>query len=146
MLEITQLDGDARRAQACDALPFARLDQGNGAYLAAWLDGMPIGHVHVARTTPPELQDLFVLAAHRGAGVGTALLREGEALCRSASHREVCLAVSVDSTETRSLYESLGYADVGIPPRRVVGTIQLRSGPLVVDDTLLTLVKQLEDD
>ncbi len=38
----------------------------------------------------------------------------------------------------QALYRARGYADAGIPPRRVVGTIELRTGPIEVDDTLLT--------
>jgi hypothetical protein len=52
--------------------------------------------------------------------------------------------VSVDSPAARALYASLGYLDVGIAPRRVVGTIEIRTGPIDVDDTLLTLEKALD--
>ena len=34
-------------------------------------------------------------------------------------------------------------ADAGVPPRRVHGTIQIRTGPIDVDDTLLTWEKRL---
>jgi hypothetical protein len=43
-----------------------------------------------------------------------------------------------------ALYRGLGYGDVGIPSRRVHGTIQIRTGPLEVDDTLLTWEKSLD--
>ena len=43
----------------------------------------------------------------------------------------------------QALYRRCGYIDTGIPPRRVRGTIMLRTGPLEVDDTLLTWEKRL---
>ena len=54
------------------------------------------------------------------------------------------LSVSVDNDAALALYRQLGYADVGIPPRRVHGTIRIRTGTIEVDDTLLTLEKSLE--
>jgi GNAT superfamily N-acetyltransferase len=142
MTEISML-ADAQLDQVCDALPLARLLQGNGDYLIAWLDREPIGHVYVAWTAPPELQDLYVLDAHRRTGVATALLAAAEGECRRRSCAEVRVTVSVDGDAAQTLYAALGYRDVGIAPRRVLGTVQIRTGPLEVDDTLLTLVKQL---
>jgi GNAT superfamily N-acetyltransferase len=143
-VEISSLaDNDV--ARVCDVLPLARLAQDDGGYLVAWLDAAPVGHVYVARTVPPELQDVFVLEQHRRKGIATALLRAAESECRRRSCTEVRISVSLDGDAAKSLYTALGYRDVGIPPRRVLGTVQIRSGPLEVDDTLLTLVKTLAD-
>ena len=139
---VTPLDA-AQVERACEVLPFSRLFQGDGDYLVAWLDDTLIGHVYVARTSPPELQDLFVLAAHRRQGVATALLGAAEDDCRRVSCTEVRVTVSVDGTGAQTLYAARGYRDVGIPPRRVKGTVQIRTGPIEVDDTLLTLSKPL---
>ena len=46
--------------------------------------------------------------------------------------------MSATASGAQALYRSLGYVDTGLPPRRVTGTIVIRSGPLEVDDTLLT--------
>ena len=54
------------------------------------------------------------------------------------------LSVSVDNEAALALYRGLGYGDVGNPPRRVHGTIQIRTGPIEVDDTLLTWEKSLD--
>jgi hypothetical protein len=43
----------------------------------------------------------------------------------------------------RKLYAKLGYADAGVDPVRVSGTIMLRGRPFEVDDTLVYLVKAL---
>ena len=49
----------------------------------------------------------------------------------------------MNSPDAQALYRKLGFADTGIPPRRVQGTVQIRTGPLEVDDTLLTWEKRL---
>ena len=51
--------------------------------------------------------------------------------------------VGVENAVAQALYRKLGYADAGVPPRRVRGTILIRTGPLEVDDTLLTWEKRL---
>jgi [ribosomal protein S18]-alanine N-acetyltransferase len=125
-------------------LGLARLHQhGDGFYLVAWDGGNPVGHAHVALGTPPELQDVEVLPAHRRRGVATALTRAAEEAVAAAGHRRLTLTVSVGAAPAQALYRSLGYADTGLPPRRVVGTIAIRSGPIQVDDTLLTWEKNL---
>lgn len=125
------------------ALGLARLHQGDGEYLVAWDGTTPVGHVHVTRGDPPELQDLEVRDTHRRRGVASALLVAAEAGCAARGAERVRVAVSVDNDVARSLYASRGYHDVGIAPRRVVGTIQLRTGPIEVDDTLLSWEKDL---
>jgi [ribosomal protein S18]-alanine N-acetyltransferase len=125
-------------------LGLARLHQGDGEYLVAWDGTAPVGHVHVTRGEPPEVQDLEVLASVRRRGIATALLLAAEAHCRSRGAARVRCDVSVDSPAARALYASLGYLDVGIAPRRVVGRIEIRTGPIDVDDTLLTLEKALD--
>jgi ribosomal protein S18 acetylase RimI-like enzyme len=125
------------------ALGLARLDQGDGEYLVAWDGSEPMGHVHVARTDPPELQDLEVREGYRRRGVATSLLAAAEADLAALGATRVTVTVSVSNDVARDLYEALGYHDAGLAPRRVVGVVQLRRGPIEVDDTLLTLVKPL---
>ncbi len=124
-------------------LGLARLHQGDGDYLVAWDGPAPLGHVHVTRGEPPELQDMEVRADARRRGVATALLAAAEARCRAQGATRVRVEVSDRNDVARTLYESLGYLDVGIAPRRVLGTIEIRTGPIEVDDTLLTLEKAL---
>jgi ribosomal protein S18 acetylase RimI-like enzyme len=126
-------------------LGLARLFQGDGEYLIAWVGQEPVGHVHVARSEPPELQDLEVRAGYRRRGVATLLLAAAEADCAAHGASRVLVTVSVDNDVARHLYVARGYADAGLPPRRVQGTIQLRTGPIDVDDTLLTLEKPLPE-
>ena len=125
-------------------LGLARLGQGDGYYLVAWKDEEPVGHAHLALTDPPELQDVSVRPEYRRRGVATALAGAAERAVIARGVDRLRLSVSVDNEAAQTLYRDLGYGDVGIPPRRVHGTIQIRTGPLEVDDTLLTWEKSLD--
>jgi ribosomal protein S18 acetylase RimI-like enzyme len=124
-------------------LGLARLGQGDGFYLVAWDGDQPAGHAHLALTDPPELQDVEVLAQYRRRGVGSALTAAAEAEARKRGFDRLRVTVSVDNAAAQALYRTLGYRDAGVPPRRVLGTVMIRTGPLEVDDTLLTWDKRL---
>jgi [ribosomal protein S18]-alanine N-acetyltransferase len=135
-------EDDVARITAA-GLGLARLHQGDGFYLVAWEDREPLGHAHLALTEPPELQDVEVRPDHRRRGVATALTRAAEHEARTRGYDRLRLTVSETNEAAQALYRSLGYGDVGIPARRVQGTIQIRSGPIEVDDTLLTWERRL---
>jgi ribosomal protein S18 acetylase RimI-like enzyme len=130
--------------RVAEVLALARLHQGDGFYLVAWDGDEPLGHVYLALTDPAELHDVSVRSGHRRRGVASALI--------AAAEREVCargrdrlrIAVSVDNEPAQALYRACGYIDSGLPPARVKGTIQIRTGPIEVDDTLLTWEKWLD--
>ena len=124
-------------------LGLARLNQGDGFYLVAWDADEPVGHLHLALTDPPELQDVFVRVEHRRNGVATQLTAAAEQEAVTRGWRTMRLTVSVDNTAAQALYRVCGYRDAGLPPRRVKGTIMIRTGPIDVDDTLLTFEKPL---
>ncbi len=124
-------------------LGLARLDQGDGFYLVAWDGEQPAGHAHLALTDPPELQDVEVVAGYRRRGVGSALTAAAEAEAQRRGFDRLRVTVSVGNSAAQALYRGLGYGDSGLPPRRVVGTVMIRTGPLEVDDTLLTWEKRL---
>jgi ribosomal protein S18 acetylase RimI-like enzyme len=130
--------------QVGEVLGLARLYQGKGEYLVDWDGAEPRGHAHVAWSDPPELQDLEVRSEFRRRGVATALIAAAEAACRRRGSTRLCVTVSVDNDHARALYEALGYVDAGLPERRVTGTIQLRTGPIEVDDVLVTLERRLD--
>ncbi|MGH3141179.1 MAG: GNAT family N-acetyltransferase [Gaiellales bacterium] len=119
-------------------LGLARLHQGTGLYLVAWDGSEPVGHAHLALTDPPEMQDVEVRDTYRRRGIASALTAAVEAEARARGHTTLRVTVSADSPDAQALYRKLGFADTGIPPRRVQGTVQIRTGPLEVDDTLLT--------
>ncbi len=126
-----------------EVLGLARLDQGDGFYLIAWDGERPAGHAHLALTDPPELQDVEVVEQYRRRGVGSALTAAAEAEALDRGFEWLRVTVSVDNAAAQALYRALGYGDTGLPPRRVQGTVMIRTGPLEVDDTLLTWAKRL---
>jgi ribosomal protein S18 acetylase RimI-like enzyme len=139
--EVRPLTEQADRVAA--VLGLARLDQGDGFYLVAWDGEEPAGHAHLALTDPPELQDVEVVAQYRRRGVGSALTAAAEAEALRRGFDRLRVTVSVDNAAAQALYRRLGYGDAGLPPRRVLGTVMIRTGPLEVDDTLLTWDKRL---
>jgi len=124
-------------------LGLARLHQGDGFYLVAWEGTQPVGHCHLALTDPPELQDVEVLPSARRRGVASALVAAAETEARARGAVELHLELSIDDPAAGALYRSRGYADAGLPHRRVKGTIQIRTGPIEVDDELVTWTKSL---
>ena len=125
-------------------LPLHRLGAPGGEYLVAWEDGAPVGHAHVAwEHEPPELQDVFVPEPLRRRGIGASLSRAFETRARERGHRARRPRGRRGQRRPIALYERLGYVRTGDPPRRVVGTVQLRTGPIEVDDTLLRYEKPL---
>jgi ribosomal protein S18 acetylase RimI-like enzyme len=128
-------------------LGLSRMPRGDGSfYLVAWENGNPVGHAHLALSDPPELQDVAVIPAHRRRGIATALTRAAEHEAAARGHAVLRVTVSVDNGAAQALYRSLGYRDSGLPPKRVTGTVEIRTGPLEVDDTLLTWEKKLRVD
>ena len=124
-------------------LGLARLNQGDGFYLVAWEGDDPVGHLHLALTDPPELQDVSVLERYRRTGIARALTAAAEQETRARQFRRLRLSVGVHNEAAQSLYRSCGFADVGLAPIRVKGRIQIRTGPIDVDDTLLVWEKAL---
>jgi GNAT superfamily N-acetyltransferase len=144
VIEIRPLTLDDVGAVIAAGLGLARLPVRRGAlYLVAWDGSEPVGHAHLSGGDPPELGDVEVLPSQRGRGLGTALMRAAEREAAQRGHDRLRLTVSAAAARPQSLYRRLGYVDTGLPPRRVKGTIQIRSGPLEVDDTLLTWEKDL---
>ena len=139
---IRRLD-DGEVAHVGRELGLARLHQGNGFYLVAWDHGEPAGHAYLALTEPPEVQDVEVRHSYRRRGVASALCAAAESEARAAGHSALRVTVSAHSQAAQALYCRLGFADTGTPPRRVLGTVQIRTGPLHVDDTLLVWEKPL---
>jgi ribosomal protein S18 acetylase RimI-like enzyme len=144
MWQIRQL-APAEVERVAALLGLARLGQGDGFYLVAWDTDEPLGHAHLALSHPPELQDVEVRPEHRRRGVASALTTAAEQAAAARGFGRLRLQVSVGNRPARALYRGLGYGDAGVPPRRVQGTVQIRSGPLEVDDTLLTWEKTIDD-
>jgi len=128
--------------QVASVLGLARLHQGDGFYLVAWESGEPLGHAHLALTDPPELQDVEVRATYRRRGVASALTAGAEAEARRRGFDRLRLGVGVDNAPAQALYRRCGFVDAGLAPKRVTGTIEIRTGPIQVDDTILIWEKR----
>lgn len=63
------------------------------------------------------LDELFVLPAHRGAGLAKRALAEAEALCRTEGLLALRLEVNDDNERARGIYERAGYR---AHPRRLM--------------------------
>ena len=124
-------------------LGLARLYQGDGFYLVAWEGDEPVGHLHLALTDPPELQDVSVRPEYRRTGVARQLTAAAEQEAQARGHRTLRLTVGIDNRAAQELYRSCGFADAGLAPVRVKGRIHIRTGPIDVDDTLLVWEKAL---
>lgn len=125
-------------------LPLSRLGKPTGEYLVAWEGDEPVGHAHIEwALDPPELQDVFVLAAYRRRGIATALTAVAEQRVLARGGSVLSLTVGAGNEGAQALYRKLGYMRTAEPPRRVQGTVQLRTGPIEVDDVLLPLEKRL---
>jgi len=125
-------------------LGLARLYQGDGFYLVAWQDDEPLGHLHLALSDPPELQDVQVATDHRRRGVANTLIAAAELEARSRGFAALRVGVGVDNEPAQALYRHCGFVDVGLDPVRVKGTIEIRTGPIEVDDILITWEKPLQ--
>ena len=77
--------------------------------------------------------------------MASALTTAAEQAAAARGFDRLRLHVSVGNGPAQALYRGLGYGDAGVAPRRVQGTVQIRSGPLEVDDTLLTWEKTVDD-
>ena len=133
-----------------ETLPLNRLDQWRrerSTFLIAWGDDRPVGHAHLAwdgtKLGVPEIQDVYVTENARRRGVATALTHAAEAEARARGHDRLSLSVGTGNFAAQTLYDRLGFANAGLEPERVLGTIMLRGEPFEVDDTLVYLVKRL---
>jgi ribosomal protein S18 acetylase RimI-like enzyme len=118
----------ARLTSELPGLPFApenkhetRLraqELGHDAYLVAWVETRPVGHV-VVRLAPhaksARLEDLFVAQDVRRQGVATALLEAAETKAVVAGASVVGFSVALSNAAASRLYERAGYAPVGAP-------------------------------
>lgn len=99
---------------------------GATTYLAAWQDGQargtgvirwsgPIGPAARSRYAEvPEIAHLQVGEAHRGQGVGSALMAAAESVIAARGHSRVAVGVDQENPRARALYLRLGYRHTGL--------------------------------
>lgn len=87
-----------------------------GDTTVAETDGEIAGFVMVVGT---EVEQVFVAATYRGAGVAGVLLDEAERQIATAGHEEAWLAVVEGNARARRFYEKRGWRDTGPLPYEV---------------------------
>jgi putative acetyltransferase len=83
--------------------------------VVAYRDGAPAGSgcfKPFAEDGTVELKRMFVAPAHRGAGIGAAVLRELEAWAAELGHTAIVLETGPRNTEAVRLYETRGYTRI----------------------------------
>jgi GNAT superfamily N-acetyltransferase len=112
----SQLGYPMSRQEARERL-LAILEKTNhAAYVAEAPREGVVGWVHVLGThllvVEPfaEIGGLVVDEAHRGTGIGKALLEKAETWARDQGHRVLRIRSNVVRTEAHAFYESMGYA------------------------------------
>lgn len=91
-------------------------------FLVAEEDGLPVGYFWVGENTDTFtgerrgfIFDFYVEPSCRGKGIGQALMKAGEDLCRSRGQESVALMVATRNRVAHELYLRLGYEE-----RRVI--------------------------
>jgi len=86
----------------------------DGTFLVAFEDGAPIACGGVGRLdeTTGELRRMYVLPAHRGRGLGRAILEELENAARTLGYTRMRLETGNEAPEALGLYTSSGYEPI----------------------------------
>jgi GNAT superfamily N-acetyltransferase len=95
-----------------------------GDTVVAVVGGVVAGFVMVV---DDEVEQVYVSAGHRGAGVATALLREAERLVRGNGHERAWLAVVAGNRRARGFYHRNGWTDEGPFEYAAAGDIRVRA-------------------
>lgn len=110
----------------------SRMEAGRAAVLVADEGGSVIGHIIMEVREPPPfpvfkrqrvgvIDDLAVLHTHRRRGIGTQLLRAGEAWLIDAGANVLELNVYAFNVEARAFYEAVGYAPLLTRMQKPIG-------------------------
>ncbi len=100
------------------------LESGHNHYVAARIDGVLVGYAGISRLgrTPPfehEVHTIGVDPAFHGRGIGRRLLDD---LLTFAGDGSVFLEVRTDNVAAIALYESVGFATIGLRKRYYPGS------------------------
>jgi RimJ/RimL family protein N-acetyltransferase len=132
---------EEHRATPVETIAQRFRDKAGGNFtLGAFEDGELAGMVTFVRETGVKdrhkgrIYGVYVSAAHRGKGVGRALIGELlERAKRDSSLEQIQLAVATVQTAARQLYSSLGFETYGTEPRG------LKVGSTYVDEDHMIL-------
>jgi GNAT superfamily N-acetyltransferase len=123
-----QVDYMLERFQSVPALT-RQVKEGYRYYLVSEEDA-PAGYFALAPQTEPasiQLSKIYVLGSRRGRGIGGAVIRRLERLCRRAGIRSLWLTVNRHNRDSISFYEHAGFERAG-------ALVQDIGGGFVMDD------------
>lgn len=93
------------------------VDESLGRAWLALVGGEPAGYLLVVfvfslehQGLTAEIDELFVMPAHRGHALGARLLEAAEAACRTAGCTNIALQLGRDNESARQFYRRKGYA------------------------------------
>jgi GNAT superfamily N-acetyltransferase len=92
----------------------AQVGAGEGAFLVAYLDGMPVGCGAMRRldSSTAELKRMYVTPSVRGRGIGRALVEALEGEAQLLGVRRIVLETGTRLAPAIRLYEALGYVRI----------------------------------
>jgi RimJ/RimL family protein N-acetyltransferase len=73
------------------------------------------------------------------------LIAAAERQARARGFTRIRVDVAIDNDPAQALYRTIGFSDIGLDPRPVKGTIVIRTGPIEVDDVLITWEKDITE-
>jgi len=102
------------KAEQAESLPEGMATPGHDLFVGV-VDGEVAGNLWLCTDPKQPVQstyiyDIEILEAHRGRGLGRALLEAAESWCAEHGSVSVRLNVFAPNTTARALYESAGYA------------------------------------
>lgn len=109
-----ELSRDYPPAQRFHSLAADEVGEGSGAFLVAWLDGVPAGCGAVRVISPgvAELKRMYVVPAARGRGLSRAVLSELETRATALGATRVVLETGDKAQAALGLYGSAGYTRI----------------------------------
>ena len=129
---------------------------GTGDYVVAWRDREPVAHLLLRWTGPtdaflrdrgvldPYIEGLAVRPDMQSKGIGTAMIGEAERRACERGMTRVTLAVGVENTGARRLYERLGYVASGLDAFEATWTTVDAAGRERMErETVTCMVKRL---
>jgi GNAT superfamily N-acetyltransferase len=109
-VELTFEKAVSNLASAADKVILAEIDEPSGLVVAGF--ACVLIHQRVCYPTrEAEITELFVDEAHRGKGIGVALMLHAEQLCRQANVDSIAVCTGFDNAIAQRLYLKLGYVN-----------------------------------
>jgi ribosomal protein S18 acetylase RimI-like enzyme len=119
------------------------MEAGRSTLLVALLDGAAVGVAELLHDELPEVRNVGVLEAHRGRGIGTALMAEAER--RALPAGRVRLGVGLENPAARRLYERLGYRATGEQTTTTYDFVDADGVTRSATETVEWMVKELTE-